>query len=98
MNALGRSAVVYFLLLSPAVHAQYVETTVDPATVQLRGPAAVYTLLIHGRTADGRLVDRTRNARFRSLDPKVAAVSDAGVVRASETAGPPSSRTLTANP
>ncbi len=78
----GRPAVVCLLLLPAAVHAQYVETTADPATVQLRGPAAVYTLLVHGRTADGRLVDRTRDAHFRSLDPKVAAVSDAGVVRA----------------
>ena len=82
MNALGRPAVVCLLLLAPAARAQFVETTADPASVRLRGPTAVYTLLIHGRTADGRLVDRTRDAHFRSLDPKVAAVSAAGVVRA----------------
>lgn len=82
MNALGRPAVVCLLLLAPAARAQFVETTADPAAVRLRGPTAVYTLLIHGRTADGRLVDRTRDARFHSLDPKVATVSPAGVVRA----------------
>ena len=83
MNALGRRAVVCLLLLFPAaLRAQFVETTADPASVQLRGPTAVYTLLINGRTADGRLVDRTRDAHFRSLNPKVATVSSTGVVRA----------------
>src|SRR5262249_53627776 len=60
----------------------YVETTADPASVSLRGPGAVCTLLITGRTADGRLVDRTRDARYRSLDPKIAVVTAARVVRA----------------
>jgi len=55
--------------------------TVDPATVQLRGPSARYTLLVHGKTADGRLIDLTGAARFRTSQPKVAAVSDGGVIR-----------------
>jgi hypothetical protein len=58
------------------------EVTADPAAIQLRGPAAVYSLLVHGKTADGRPIDWTRDARYRSLDPKVADVSPAGVVRA----------------
>ena len=83
MNAFGRSIAISFLILLPvAGRAQFVETTVDPAAVALRGPGAVYTLLVTGRTADGRLVDRTRDAHFRSLDPKAAVVSPAGVVRA----------------
>jgi hypothetical protein len=83
MNAVGRAVAVSLLaLLSTAVRAQYVETTVDPASVALHGPGAVYTILVTGRTADGRLVDRTRDAQFRSQDAKVAVVSPAGVVRA----------------
>ncbi len=55
--------------------------TVAPASVRLNGPSAVYSLLIHGKLADGRLVDLTRDAKFRSLDPKRAAVTAAGVVQ-----------------
>lgn len=53
-----------------------------PAPVALRGPGAVYTLLIDGKDNDGRIVDLTRAARFQSRDPRVATVSEAGVVRA----------------
>ncbi len=52
----------------------------DPAAVRLSGPKAVYSLLIHGQTTAGA-VDLTHAARYRSLDPKVATVSDAGVIR-----------------
>jgi hypothetical protein len=52
----------------------------DPAAVRLTGPKPVYSLLIHGLTAGGT-VDLTHAARFRSLDPKVATVNDAGVIR-----------------
>jgi hypothetical protein len=58
-----------------------VEATADPAAIRLSGPVASYSLLIHGKTADGRLVDLTRAARYRCADPKIAAVSDTGVVR-----------------
>jgi hypothetical protein len=54
--------------------------TVDPASVRLHGPHSRYSLLVHGRTPDGRLVDRTHAARFQSSDPKVARVTPAGVV------------------
>jgi hypothetical protein len=53
----------------------------DPATVRLSGPKAVYSLLIHGKTADGRLIDLTHAAHYRTLNPKVATVSDSGVIR-----------------
>ena len=83
MNVIGRSIAVSFLILLPAAgRAQYVENTADPASVALRGPGAIYTLLITGHTADGRLIDRTREAHFRSLDPKTAVVTPAGVVLA----------------
>src|SRR5436309_2644056 len=58
-----------------------VEVNVDPANLRLSGPSAVYSLLVHGKTTDGRLVDLTHAAHFRSLDPKMAAVTEAGVVR-----------------
>jgi hypothetical protein len=52
----------------------------DPAAVRLIGPKAVFSLLIHGQTGGGA-IDLTHAARYRSLDPKVATVNDAGVVR-----------------
>lgn len=58
------------------------EVSADPASISLRGPSASYSLLIHGKTADGRVVDLTGAARFRSLDSKIVDVSETGVVRA----------------
>jgi hypothetical protein len=68
------------LFAGGAARAQVVDVTVDPPAVRLEGPAARSTLLVHERTADGRLVDRTGDARFHSVDPKVARVTPAGVV------------------
>ena len=53
----------------------------DPAAVRLNGPKAVYSLLIHGQTAAGATIDLTHAATYRTLDPKVATVNDAGVIR-----------------
>jgi len=58
-----------------------VEISADPAELRLSGPAARYTLLIAGRTAEGQTVDLTRDATFRSSAPEVAEVTPAGVVR-----------------
>jgi hypothetical protein len=55
---------------------------VDPPAVRLNGPGATYSLLVHGKNADGRLLDRTRTAKFRSLSPSVARVSSTGLIRA----------------
>jgi hypothetical protein len=72
------------LALSPVLAraVEFVEVTADPATVHLRGPRARHSLLITGRTAEGRLVDRTHTARFRALDPRVVRVTLAGVLHA----------------
>src|SRR5262245_22813203 len=57
------------------------EVSVDPASVRLQGPGALYSLLIQGKTADGRLIDLTRSARYRSLQPGTATVSESGLIR-----------------
>lgn len=75
----------FSFLLLPSVNAaeqSIVDVTVDPATVSLAGSHAYYTLLVHGKTKEGRLVDLTRDAHFVSSDAQVASVSEAGVVRA----------------
>ncbi len=82
MYSLRRLAVILFFLTPVAGSAQLVTTTVDPAFVSLRGPGAVYSLLVDAQAADGRLVDRTRDAHYRSLDPNIATVTPAGVVHA----------------
>src|SRR5215471_1464377 len=55
--------------------------TADPSSVRLSGPRAVYSLLISGKTADGRWVDLTTEARYQAMNPKVATVTN-GVLRA----------------
>src|SRR5687767_9506681 len=60
----------------------FAEVVADPVTVQLRSPAAGYSLLVHGKTTDGRLVDLTRGAQFRSSRPEIAAINARGVIRA----------------
>jgi hypothetical protein len=71
-------------VLSPALSTagDIVEVTADPTTVRLHGPSARYSLLITGKTADGRLVDRTHGARFQSCDPRIVRVDSTGVVQA----------------
>jgi len=54
---------------------------VDPPSLQLHGPDARFSLLVHGETRDGRLIDLTRSASYRSLAPDVARVSSFGHVR-----------------
>jgi hypothetical protein len=55
--------------------------TADPAVVSLRGPQSVYTLLVTGKTADGRVLDLTNSATYVSAQPDIATVSPRGVVR-----------------
>jgi hypothetical protein len=59
-----------------------VEVVADPVAVKLNGPGASYSLLIHGKTADGQWIDLTRAARYRAVQAKVADVAPSGVVRA----------------
>src|SRR5262249_46493004 len=72
------------LLTAASAHAApgVVEVVADPSEVRLSGPVATWSLLVHGRTADGRLSDLTHAARFRSDDPSVATVNERGVIRA----------------
>src|SRR5262245_59766123 len=58
-----------------------VNVRVDPPTITLSGPRSAYTILVSGTMPDGGVMDLTRGARYRSANPKVAAVSAAGVVR-----------------
>jgi hypothetical protein len=78
------SALLLTLALHGPLHAEtaVVEIAVTPTAVRLQGPGAAYSLLVDGKTADGRWIDLTREARFHSLRPAVAGVSEAGVVQA----------------
>lgn len=58
-----------------------VEVTADPASFRLSGPNALHSLLIHGKTSDGRAVDLTRSAEYHTSNPAVAQVADTGLVR-----------------
>src|SRR5262245_1265297 len=58
-----------------------VSVKVDPASIELSSSSARRTILVEGQMADGRIVDLTRDARFRSLTPKIAEVSSSGIVR-----------------
>ncbi len=53
---------------------------VDPPVVHLAGPDQSYSILVEQKLADGRSVDLTRQAEFRSLDPRTVEVSSLGVV------------------
>jgi hypothetical protein len=56
--------------------------TVDPPAIGLVGPRSVQTLLVTGVGPDGRPVDLTRAARYRSASPTVASVTERGLIRA----------------
>jgi hypothetical protein len=75
---------VAFSLLCGTAQAEeaVVEVCISPAEVHLSGPRAGYSLLVHGRTAEGQWVDLTHIARYRSLHEKIAAVTPSGLVRA----------------
>jgi Protein of unknown function (DUF1549)/Protein of unknown function (DUF1553) len=67
----------FFLALTPCVRAaEFAEVNVDPPRVQLRGPTATYSLLVTGRTADGQFVDLTQRSQYRSLDTKIATITN----------------------
>ncbi len=65
-------------LQEQAAREQVVQVRVDPPSVTLDGPDASFSLLVHGQEADGFATDLTRKALYRSLDPRVAAVSESG--------------------
>jgi hypothetical protein len=55
---------------------------VDPPSLRLVGPGTVHSLLVETRTPANQVLDRTHEARYRSADPRIAAVNSSGVVRA----------------
>lgn len=79
-----RGPILGLLLTAAVAHAEpaVVEIVADPAAVSLTGPVATWSLLVHGRTNDGRVTDLTHSARYRSENTAVATVTDRGVVRA----------------
>lgn len=83
MTKLGHALLAAALLAGfvPHVTAQVPDVVVDPVAVQLRGATASWSLLVHGKTADGRQIDRTQLARFRSSDEKIATVTPSGIIR-----------------
>jgi hypothetical protein len=84
----GRNAFFWALVLVAGVGERLaaaeplvVEISADPSSIRLTGPNSVYTLLIHGKTSEGRWIDLTRQAELHSSDPKIAVVSQHGLVR-----------------
>src|SRR5262245_50014996 len=59
-----------------------VEILADPPVVRLDGPQARFTLLVSGKTADGRLRDLTHDVRYRARDEKIATVRPGGLIQA----------------
>jgi hypothetical protein len=74
------------LLLTGAAPARadesVVEVIADPPGIRLVGPQAGFSLLVHGKTADGKLIDLTRDSRYRAGDETVARVGPTGTIRA----------------
>ena len=77
-------ALIFLAILAQPLLAQEgaIELIVDPGVAQLRGPQAVYSLLVTGKSRDGQLVDLTHTAKYQSLKPAVAKVSALGVIHA----------------
>jgi hypothetical protein len=85
-STLPASLLILALAASPLraadvpVDSGIVEVTVNPATVQLTGPSAEFSLLVDGRDATGRTFDLTHSAHYRSLAPEIVDVSPSGIV------------------
>ncbi len=63
-----------------AAQEKFDDLIVDPPVIRLQGPRASFSLLVHGKTSAGQLVDLTHHAKYRSESPQIAAVSAHGVV------------------
>jgi hypothetical protein len=74
-------AVLLSLALSPAASGQGrppARLEVEPAEIDLCGPSAEHGLLVTAVTAEGRRLDATRRASFRSSRPEVVATASGG--------------------
>src|SRR5580693_1226310 len=74
----------FALLLMPialfAGSKKLVSIHVEPAQVSLTGKWSAQQILVTGTYSDGTLGDVTGQAGFKSLAPKIAAVSASGVI------------------
>ncbi|MBM4069490.1 MAG: DUF1549 domain-containing protein [Planctomycetes bacterium] len=83
MSRIAISCMAFCLLnITARAHVPVGEIQVDPVKLRLAGPDARYSLLIHGKSAAGQLMDLTGEAKFTALQPKIARVDAAGVVSA----------------
>src|SRR5438876_660532 len=74
---------VLLLSASPlAAQEKLSELLVDPCRFTLRGPSAVQTLLVTGKTLDGRVVDLTHEAKYETKQTMIVKVNTSGVLRA----------------
>jgi hypothetical protein len=78
---LGWLAILSLFAGTAGAEVAVVEVRVDPTSAQLSGPHTGYSLLVYGKTADGRQVDLTHAAQYRSLRPDLAMVTASGLVR-----------------
>jgi hypothetical protein len=68
-----------FLLLSPCIRGQEIaDFVVDPPKVRLSGPQARWTLLVHGKTRDGKWIDKTAAAVYRVANPDLVTIDEQG--------------------
>jgi hypothetical protein len=70
-----------FAMLAAGGTASAIELEANPAKIELQGPGARFTLLVEGRSPDGRIVDLTAAAKFVSRSPKICVVSPIGEVQ-----------------
>jgi hypothetical protein len=83
-QTLLRLAIFTFILIpaSPlAAQEEPAEFIVEPAIVKLRGPQAIYSLLVTGKAPGGQLVDLTHDAKYQSSQPNIAKITSRGVIR-----------------
>src|SRR4051794_22620277 len=80
MRPLSLIAAIALAAVSPAQANDAIAVIADPPALTLSGPVARHSLLVYGKRADGSLIDLTRSAKYRVIDPKLASVSESGVV------------------
>jgi hypothetical protein len=75
------AAVICLFTAASGAAVQVTEIQIDPRSVRLGAPGQAFQLLVHGKTAAGRVVDLTRVAEYTSHAPDVVTVDARGVVR-----------------
>src|SRR4051794_29292924 len=81
-NRLLLVALVAFIPADAIGQEKFSELIVDPAATTLRGAGGLQSILVTGKTADGRLVDLTHIAKYQNKQTTVAPISPTGVIRA----------------